>query len=279
MEDSQMRSLAEEFQRRMDLSDKSFTSSLELSKEGTVGRPKTGILVEEVNDPYQFLEDSSADGEDAYGNDFGQSGRQLSTSDLMQTDADAMPDPVTLADRNKELLEQQNFAAGASYLQTSDGGSDRIIATERVLNVQQEFRQKDFGAPQHSSSIKDEMREKAFPLSDRNAVAVDPKASASDIDFKLDSLESANDRIAALRQQFMSFRKQSEVMSAKPLELHHDRSAANLTAQSTLDNHAERGTHAANASEIRGTLQENLRDAINLNTQGYARSRGAFDSN
>ena len=52
MEDSQMRSLAEEFQRRMDLSDKSFTSSLELSKEGTVGRPKTGILVEEVNDPY-----------------------------------------------------------------------------------------------------------------------------------------------------------------------------------------------------------------------------------
>ena len=45
----------------MDLSDKSFTSSLELSKEGTIGKPNNGILVEEVHDPYQFLEDSSDD--------------------------------------------------------------------------------------------------------------------------------------------------------------------------------------------------------------------------
>ena len=43
-----MDSLAEEFQRKMDLSDKSFTSSLELSKEGTIGKPNNGILVEEV---------------------------------------------------------------------------------------------------------------------------------------------------------------------------------------------------------------------------------------
>ena len=46
------RSLAEEFRRKMDLSDKSFTSSLELSKEGTLNKPSTGILVEEVTDPY-----------------------------------------------------------------------------------------------------------------------------------------------------------------------------------------------------------------------------------
>ena len=58
----------------MDLSDRSFTSSLELSKgDGTnreTGVPNTGILVEEVSDPYQFLEDSSADD--------GSSGKQLS---------------------------------------------------------------------------------------------------------------------------------------------------------------------------------------------------------
>ena len=30
--------LAEEFQRKMDLSDRSFTSSLELSKEGTINK-------------------------------------------------------------------------------------------------------------------------------------------------------------------------------------------------------------------------------------------------
>ena len=45
---TKMDSLAEEFQRKMDLSDKSFTSSLELSKEGTIGKPNNGILVEEV---------------------------------------------------------------------------------------------------------------------------------------------------------------------------------------------------------------------------------------
>jgi len=45
-------SLAREFQRRMDLSDKSFTSSLELSKEATLNKPRGGILVEEVADPY-----------------------------------------------------------------------------------------------------------------------------------------------------------------------------------------------------------------------------------
>ena len=59
----------------MDLSDRSFTSSLELSKgdgtnRETGGQPNTGILVEEVSDPYQFLEDSSADD--------GSSGKQLS---------------------------------------------------------------------------------------------------------------------------------------------------------------------------------------------------------
>ena len=41
-------SLAEEFRRKMQLSDRSFTSSLELSKEGTIGKPNAGILVEEV---------------------------------------------------------------------------------------------------------------------------------------------------------------------------------------------------------------------------------------
>ena len=81
----------------MDLSDRSFTSSLELSTEGTIGKPNTGILVEEVQDPYQFLEDSSAD-EGALGDD--SSGKQMSTSDLMQTDADAQPDPLTLLTGN-----------------------------------------------------------------------------------------------------------------------------------------------------------------------------------
>ena len=47
-----MESLAEEFRRKMEMSDKSFTSSLELSKEGTMGKPNNGILVEEVHDPY-----------------------------------------------------------------------------------------------------------------------------------------------------------------------------------------------------------------------------------
>ena len=65
----------------MDLSDRSFTSSLELSKEGTTNRPIGGILVEEANDPYQFLEDSSEEGDNS-------SGKQMSTSDLMHTDAD-----------------------------------------------------------------------------------------------------------------------------------------------------------------------------------------------
>lgn len=65
----------------MDLSDKSFTSSLNLSKEGTIGKPNNGILVEEVRDPYHFLE-SSSDG------DGKSSGKQMSTSDLMQTDQD-----------------------------------------------------------------------------------------------------------------------------------------------------------------------------------------------
>ena len=65
----------------MDLSEKSYTSSLEMSKEGTVEKPNAGILVEEVNDPYQFLEDSSEEEENS-------SGKQMSTSDLMQTDAD-----------------------------------------------------------------------------------------------------------------------------------------------------------------------------------------------
>ena len=51
----------------MDLSDRSFTSSLELSKGDTVGQPTTGILVEEVHDPYQFLEDSSADDDGSSG--------------------------------------------------------------------------------------------------------------------------------------------------------------------------------------------------------------------
>lgn len=92
------RSLAEEFRRKMDLSDKSFTSSLELSKEGTLNKPSTGILVEEVTDPYQFLEDSSA--EDG---DLQSSGKQLSTSDLMHTDANPDPDPVTLHNNNNNL--------------------------------------------------------------------------------------------------------------------------------------------------------------------------------
>ena len=44
-----------------------------------------------------------------------------------------------------------------------------------------------------------------------------------------DNPECANDRIAALRQQFMNFRKQSEVMNIKPLEMHHEHSEANRT--------------------------------------------------
>ena len=60
-------SLAEEFQRRMDLSDKSLASSLELSKEFASGKlAASGILVEgNAADPYQFLEDSSADDADS----------------------------------------------------------------------------------------------------------------------------------------------------------------------------------------------------------------------
>ena len=53
------------------------------------------------------------------------------------------------------------------------------------------------------------------------------------------SVESANDRIAALRQQFMNFRKQSEVMNIKPLDMHRDISEANLTA----DKASERLNH------------------------------------
>jgi len=35
----------------------------------------------------------------------------------------------------------------------------------------------------------------------------------------------------------MSFRKQSEVMNIKPLEMNHEHSEANLTSDSPLDNH------------------------------------------
>ena len=117
-----MDSLAEEFQHRMDLSDKSFTSSLELSKEGTVGKPNNGILVEEVHDPYQFLEDSS--------DDDNSSGRQMSTSDLMQTDADAMQDPYTMMGDGNMMSNNKNhndseFKPG-QYLQTSDVSDYRV---------------------------------------------------------------------------------------------------------------------------------------------------------
>lgn len=124
-----MESLAEEFQRKMDLSDKSFTSSLELSsKEGTMGKPNNGILVEEVQDPYQFLEDSSDDDNadldgDIAGNS---SGRQMSTSDLMQTDADAVADPCTIGgDASREDgggsgLDGYYKHRQQQYLQTSD---------------------------------------------------------------------------------------------------------------------------------------------------------------
>ena len=71
------------------------------------------------------------------------------------------------------------------------------------------------------------MRGNQFPLSDRNAHEV--LRAAAEVS-NTDHLDSAVDRIAALRQQFMNFRKQSEVMSAKPLEINQELSAANLTA-------------------------------------------------
>jgi len=72
------------------------------------------------------------------------------------------------------------------------------------------------------------------PLSERQG-GLDSCSSGKE--FGLDSLESANDRIAALRQQFMSFRKQSEVMNIKPLEMNDEHYEANLTSDSPLDNH------------------------------------------
>lgn len=75
------------------------------------------------------------------------------------------------------------------------------------------------------------------PLSERQG-GLDSCSSGKEFGLdSLNTLESANDRIAALRQQFMSFRKQSEVMNIKPLEMNHEHSEANLTSDSPLDNH------------------------------------------
>ena len=118
MQDNRMQSsLAEEFQRRMDLSEKSMASSLELSKDFASSKNAAGILVQDGADadPYQFLEDDSSREEI-------DSDRQLSTSDLMQTEAEAIADPYTLGGKKQEQHYAYQFTAGASsYLHTSDG--------------------------------------------------------------------------------------------------------------------------------------------------------------
>ena len=76
--------------------------------------------------------------------------------------------------------------------------------------------------------------EKMFPRTDR-------RETEPDSEFKNDtaSLESATDRITALRQQFMNFRKQSEVMNIKPLDLEMHRSEAINQNQSVDGNMPE----------------------------------------
>ena len=57
---------------------------------------------------------------EAYGDGDSSDGKQLSTSDLMQTDVDAYPDPVTLTNNDAHMRMKQ---PGGSYLNTSEDGT------------------------------------------------------------------------------------------------------------------------------------------------------------
>ena len=54
-----------------------------------------------------------------------------------------------------------------------------------------------------------------FPTTNNNNLTTDDNLNGSALEHSKNSIESTSaiDRIAALRQQFMSFRKQSEVMN------------------------------------------------------------------
>ena len=61
---------------------------------------------------------------EAYGDGDSSDGKQLSTSDLMQTDVDAYPDPVTLGKNDSHQMRMKQ--PGGSYLNTSEDGTSDI---------------------------------------------------------------------------------------------------------------------------------------------------------
>ena len=87
------------------------------------------------------------------------------------------------------------------------------------------------------------------------------------------SMESANDRIAALRNQFMNFRKQSEVMNVQPLEVNYNKSDANLTEDKADKNSPMDIAEDNKTNEIRSLLQDNFKEAITIGN--YPRSSRA----
>ena len=144
------------------------------------------------------------------------------------------------------------------------------------------FRNETAQIEQELASATEEKKTIGKPLiSDKVFPRTDRRETEPDSEFKKDeaSLESANDRISALRQQFMNFRKQSEVMNIKPLDLdiHQIGSEMNFSAknqnQSLDDNKPEQDTQS---NEIRSILQTNFREAVAVG--GFPRSRALHEN-
>ena len=109
----------------------------------------------------------------------------------------------------------------SQYLQTSDISDYKIDS--------QQFKQ-ETAAMEQRMQMKTSMEEQkggiqlmdprngnlgTFPTTNNNNLTTDDNLNGSALEHSKNSIESTSaiDRIAALRQQFMSFRKQSEVMN------------------------------------------------------------------